>query len=348
MLDYIIVGAGLSGIAVAEELISKGRSIKVFENRSQNSSAVAGGMYNPVILKRFTLAWRADEQLETSIPFYQNLEEKLNVSLVKPLPVYRKFSSVEEQNNWFAATDKASLAPFLDSRLTASLNPCIPAPFSFGTVKGTGTVNTSLLLDAYREYLLRENILKMQDFDHNLLETGEANLKYNGVAFKKLIFCEGFGLKNNPLFNYLPLRGNKGEYLLIRAPKLKLESAVKSSVFILPQGDDIYKIGATYNPRDSSPEPTEAAKKTLLAELSKMLKCDFEVIGQVAGIRPATSDRKPLVGSHPAYKNVYCCNGFGSRGVLIAPYASKRLVQFMEQGIALPEEIDIKRFESRA
>ena len=53
-VDYIIVGLGLAGLAFAEELERNHKSFVVFEDNSQNSSLVAGGVYNPVILKRFT------------------------------------------------------------------------------------------------------------------------------------------------------------------------------------------------------------------------------------------------------------------------------------------------------
>ena len=52
-LDYIVVGLGLAGLAFIEELIEANKSFLVFEDNSQTSSLVAGGVYNPVILKRY-------------------------------------------------------------------------------------------------------------------------------------------------------------------------------------------------------------------------------------------------------------------------------------------------------
>jgi hypothetical protein len=40
---------------------------------SQNSSKIAGGLYNPVILKRFSEVWQAQEQLFDA-EVYQNIE----------------------------------------------------------------------------------------------------------------------------------------------------------------------------------------------------------------------------------------------------------------------------------
>ncbi|HSI69804.1 MAG TPA: FAD-dependent oxidoreductase [Gillisia sp.] len=344
MTDYIIVGAGLSGIALAEELTKRGKTIKVFDDNSQSSSTVAGGVFNPVILKRFTLAWNAAIQLETAIPFYKELEEKLGVTLVEELPIYRKFNSVEEQNNWFAAADKRNLAPFLDTQLRQELNPCLPSQHSFGRVKGTGRINTGLLLERYRQLLNEQDGFSSEKFDYDKLELSPEGVKYGRHEARRIIFCEGFGLKKNPYFSFLPLYGNKGEYIIIKAPALKLEVAVKSSVFILPLGDDLYKVGATYNNQDTSEVPTEEARESLLKKLSEMITCGFEIVDQVSGIRPATKDRKPIVGRHPELAHLYCCNGFGSRGVLMAPCIAKELAAHLEEGKPLDPETDLVRF----
>ena len=63
---------------------------------------VAGGLYNPVILKRFTGAWNGAAQLDYALPFYENLERKLGLKLDYQLPILRRFASIEEQNLWFS------------------------------------------------------------------------------------------------------------------------------------------------------------------------------------------------------------------------------------------------------
>ena len=55
--DYIIVGSGLASIMFAEQLRLHNKSFIVISNRSQQASVVASGLYNPVVLKRFTATW---------------------------------------------------------------------------------------------------------------------------------------------------------------------------------------------------------------------------------------------------------------------------------------------------
>ncbi|MDX1543875.1 MAG: FAD-binding oxidoreductase [Christiangramia sp.] len=344
MLDYIIVGLGLSGIAISEELEKRNKNFIVYEDNSQNSSYVAGGIFNPVILKRFTPAWKAAAQIKTAIPFYEHLEQKLQVRLIHNWNIYRRFHSVEEQNEWFVAADKPALSPFLDPELKKNDNPNLIARYSLGKVLHTGNIDTENLLDGYRAYLKSNSRLKNERFQYSDLKIEKDHFDYKGQMAANIIFCEGFGLKKNPFFDYLPLNGNKGEYITIHSEELKLEFAVKSSVFLIPLGNDLYKAGATYDHTDKTPEPTENAKERLINGLKELIKCDFKVVDQVAGIRPAVADRRPIVGEHPEIPNLYCSNGFGSRGVLIAPNMASELINYIENNVALDPEIDLRRF----
>lgn len=347
MLDYIVVGFGLAGISFCDTLEREGKTFRVVSDASQQASQVAGGLYNPVILKRFTMAWNAGDQMEAVRPFYQQLEEKLGVILDHPLRVLRRFASIEEQNTWFEAADRPGLERFLATKILPNQNPALDAPFGFGEVKHTGRIDTALLVKTYQAYLEQHDLLTFEQFDFGELNLSKDHVSYKGMRAKNIVFACGFGLKQNPYFNYLPLNGTKGELLIIKAPDFKEKSVIKSSVFTIPWGEDLYLVGATYKWKDKTNLPTEESKNELLDKLTTFLKCDFELVDHVAGIRPTVADRRPLVGQHPEYKNLYVLNGFGSRGVLIAPYASQQLFDFIEHGQTLDQEIDIQRFTKK-
>ena len=68
-LDYIVVGLGLAGLAFIEELIAANKSFLVFEDRSQTSSLVAGGIYNPVIFKTILSGMECERTIGSSTSF---------------------------------------------------------------------------------------------------------------------------------------------------------------------------------------------------------------------------------------------------------------------------------------
>ena len=343
MIDYIIVGNGLAGISFAEIALQNNKSIYVFDNNSQPSSRVAGGLYNPVVLKRFSEVWKAKEQIDFAFPLYHNIQSKLNVVFDFEMPILRKLFSIEEQNNWFQAADKPNLAPFLDSKLVTTSYDCIASPFHYGKVNHTGYLEISILIEAYTNYLKLLNCFSSEPFDYDNIDFLENEVQYKGIKAKHIIFAEGFGLHSNPFFNDLPLDGTKGELLIIKAPNLKLDVVIKSSVFMLPIGNDLYKVGATYDWFDKTNNPTEAGKQELIEKLNELISCDYEIVQHFAGVRPTVKDRRPLVGTHPKYPQLHVLNGLGTRGVMLGPYLANQLFEHIENQLPLEKEIDIIR-----
>lgn len=342
-VDYLIIGSGLAGISFAETCLLDHKTILVVNDNSQNSTTVAGGLYNPVVLKRFTKIWEAEAQLEISIPFYKSLENKLNENFLFEIPLLRKLNSIEEQNNWFTASDKPTLSNYLYSNLETLENKFVSNNYKFGKVNHTGFLDTKKLKEKYTNYLISENSYIEETFDYFKLVVEENQIQYKNIKAKQIVFAEGFGIHSNPYFNNLPLDGTKGELFIIKAEILDLNEIINSSIWILPIGNNLYKVGATYNWEDKTTTQTEKGKKELLSNLKELISCEFEIIEHLAGIRPTVKDRRPLLGRHHSHKNLYILNGMGTRGVLFAPYLSEKLYQFIENDIELDNEISINR-----
>ena len=344
-LDYIIVGLGLAGLAFAEQLIKANKSFIVFEDSSQTSSLVAGGVYNPVILKRFTPVWNAKEQLQIALPFYEGLEQKFQTTFDYKFQTKKVFKSIEDQNNWFAALDKSKLIDYLDADLDHQKKEGVIADFGFGNVKQTGRIDTKKLVDTYRGYLEKRALIKFEQFNHQQIKFHPNHLVYKDIDANRIVFCEGFGMRENIFFNYLPLNEVKGELITIHAPNLNIDFQLKSTLFVLPLGENVYKVGATFNWDDKTSNPSKEGREELIEKLEKVINVPYEILSQTAGIRPTIKDRRPLVGTQPAFPNLAILNGLGTRGVMIAPTMAKALFNYLEKGEELDSEIDIKRFE---
>ncbi len=344
-VDYIIVGLGLAGLAFVEELLAANKTFLVFEDDSQTSSLVAGGVYNPVILKRFTPVWNAKQQLEVALPFYKRLETKFNSKFDKKFETKKVFKSIEDQNNWFEAADKPLLSDYLDPEIESKKIKGIIADFGFGNVKETGRVDTKKLVEIYRVYLKLAHKIRFEKFEHQQINFGVDSIEYKNITANRIVFCEGYGMKENPFFNQLPLNEAKGELITIYAPELKIDFLLKSTLFVFPLGDNYYKVGATFNWKDKTSKPSKEGRLELIEKLKKVITIPYKIIDQTAGVRPTVKDRRPLVGVHPTYSNLAILNGLGTRGVMIAPTVAKQLFHHLEKGEELDPVTDIQRFE---
>ena len=343
-VDYIIVGLGLAGLAFSRELTKHNKTFVVFEDNSQNSSKVAGGMYNPIVLKRFNPVWDAKNQLEKAMPFYAALEELLGGKYDYKVDIHRLFTSIEEQNNWFATCDNPLLSDYMIPKVVTENFNGLDAPFGYGKVTKTGWIDTRTLLSDYKKHLEKENLIVYDQFDYKEINLDKDKVEYKNITASNVIFCEGFGLMKNPFFNTLPMEEAKGEMIVIHAPELEIDFVLKSSVFIMPLGDNLFKIGATFNWTDKTSLPTEEARKELIDKLDKLISVPYKIVDHVAGIRPTVRDRRPLVGIHNKHPQLAILNGLGTRGVMIAPTVANELYNHIENGAELRKDVNISRF----
>lgn len=342
MKDFIIVGFGLAGLNLVFQLQKQHKSFVVIDNASQQASKIAGGISNPLILKRFTKAWKADEFIPIAEKTYRELEHQLQINVFYPTPIYRKIKSAREQNDWFSATEKPALKPFMCGTLK-KLDP-IPSKFDYGQVKNSSFLNTRKLIEKYAQILSLKDQFRNEFFNYKDLEIEDESFSYQGLRAQKIVFCEGFGMRHNPFFKTLPLIGNKGEYLLLKIPELNLKGIIKTAVTLIPLGNDFYKFGATYTRNFKNQKPEAHAREFLIAKLEEIIHCPYTIIETQVGIRPTVLDRRPLIGNHPQYKNMLILNGLGSHGVMIAPTAAQWLIASEYLHKPLPKEVDVKRY----
>ena len=344
MKDVIIVGGGIAGTTLAWHWFLQGKSIQWIADDQASSSHVAAGVFNPVVLKRFSPIWKAQEQLGLMFPFYTQVQEYLEVPVIELISIWRRLHDEKERKTWIRKSVREDLDNLMQTDPVDTLLNGIEAQHGYGIVKHTGWLDTSSYMNRTMAYFKSRSEFSKEHFDHSKLNIEQNEVSYNGTKAKAIIFAEGNRLPHNPYFNTLPLQGNKGEILIIKCSGLELTQIIKSSVFLMPYKEDLFWVGATYDRDYESVEPTQEARDFLKSKLDTFLKLPYEIIDQKSGIRPTTIDRRPFVGQHSEHKNLYVFNGMGSRASLIAPWASMHLFENIYNGTELPSEMDINRF----
>ncbi len=345
MKDILIVGFGLAGLSVAQHAQELGLSFDIVNDNSQKSSKIAGGILNPIAIKRMKPVWNLESFLPYAKDYYQKLEEQygLNILTQKDIKVY--IQDNYKANLWFEALDNKRVTPYMSSQLSPNANPLFNTS-DHGRVEAHQIALTHLFSEIIAHYK-QLDCYSEHTFDYSSVSFLDAKVMYNQNSYKHLIFCEGYGIIKNPFFNTLGIYGNKGDYVIIHAKDLKTKHILKAKFFLIPLGDDTYKFGATYQRQPLDHVPSDKARAELLEALDNMIDCPYKVIDQVCGIRPTTKDRKPILGTHHTYKNLHVFNGFGSRGVMTSPLLGKQLIDYVFNSIPLAKDISINRIYAR-
>lgn len=343
----IIVGGGIAGLSLAFQLEKSALPYLIIDSGVNHSSRIAAGIINPVVFRRMALSWRVDELLPVAKSFYKSLETEFSKSFLHPITLRRAFAHQQEVDLWKSKENEASHQAYLEQ--LANTNQDIDYmnhPYGTGIVKEAYWIDTKILIDTWHQKLKQQHKLSYQRFDYQKLDLNAGIYRSPDltIEFDKVIFCEGYHGLNNPFFNYLPLQATKGELLTVKNEYLPENELLNYKCFILPVGNKQFKVGATYKWESPDIEPTQEAKTELEGHLQQLIHSKYSLVKHEAGVRPTVLDRRPLVGQHPNFPNLYLYNGLGAKGYLITPKLSEEFITYLIKNTTLDKEIDIKRY----
>ncbi|GAB5539147.1 MAG: FAD-dependent oxidoreductase [Salibacteraceae bacterium] len=337
MGNYLIIGAGLAGISLAERFLEHNHTIKVVDKVDDPSSTqVATGMANPIVFKRLNKSWLIDVLVPEAHAFYSKLETKLNAKLLEPIDLRKRITSKDYASFWNKRAKEEEYEAYLS-----------PIKCQCGPVKQAFSVDCKSLQSAYLRSLESSNMLINTDFDHSHIDVAKGNIVFQDQVFDAVIFCEGAYAVYNPLWNWLPFKVAKGDWVEIELEKEIADFVLNNVVNVIPLGNKRYKLSSSFEWDTMDWGPSPSAREELLNSFSELFNIPYKVVDQRSGLRPAASDRRPFLGEHPRKPGHYIFNGFGSKGVLLAPYFSQHLYDHITMQSDLMKEVNVKRHLKR-
>lgn len=342
-IDFLIIGQGLAGSALGYRLIREGKRVVLLDQPSKNqSSQVAAGLFNPVTGRKMVKTWKGEVLFPAITPFYQELEEITGRKFLTLQSIYRPFLSIEEQNEWMGHSSDPEMQPFLKKIEVVSQHPSLKDPFGGVMLQESGWLDIPTLLEGMATFFGER--LRQEEFKEEELIQEGGYWSYGGWKVRAIVYCNGLGAMRSRFFSFLPFAPVKGEILEVKQD-FNPSYIVNRGVFRVPLPNGNFRLGSTYTWHDLEEGPTETAQKELLNKLMEVVPIPVDqVVAHRVGIRPATKDRKPFLGKHPAYKNVYIFNGFGAKGVSLVPYFSACMRDFLLEDQPLPAEVSISRY----
>ena len=314
-LDKIqLIGHGLAGAILAETLSEAGFRIQVTDDGGPASSRVAAGLYTPLTGRRMIPSWELDQALPRVRQFYPDLEKTLGLSFHHTLDTVRIFKDEDQRN------EARNRAPKEFLRFCDVSHVPFHSPFGGAMVSGGGWVDLPIMLDGLTQR-------RKQKQEWGTWENPDL-----------ILWCQGAAAATDPLWKECGWRNAHGDVLTLEIDDLSEDHIYSFGKFLLPIGNGHFRCGATYKWNQPGPEPREEGKEELVSELRKSLKLNFRISEHRAGIRPVALARVPIAGPHPDHPEQWIFNGFGSKGVLYAPWMAERVRDLLLKGTPLPKE----------
>ncbi|AZA53529.1 NAD(P)/FAD-dependent oxidoreductase [Chryseobacterium sp. G0201] len=341
-VDYIIVGDGYAGLFFAHQLIKNNKSFILFSEGKKSASQVSAGIINPVVLKKFTTFWKAQEQIDFLKHSLKEIETYTSQNYLIEAPIHRIFHDENEQNLWLKKSGNEDLQNFLDKKFD-HLN-IVKNDFLKGKVNQSARLDVNGFFNGLFSFLENEAKLIKEKFDYSKID--ENSSTYKNFKFKNILFCEGMGVKDNPFFSDIAVIPNKGHHIKVKlSTPIPENITIKKKHFLFPTYNGLYFYGGTYDREQLHHHIDDSAVEQLVKGLSEFYPYDFEVSEVNFGFRPTVKDRRPIIGRHYQNKNLYVFNGLGARGILNGCYFSKSLYDFIENDVPLDEEVSLDRFK---
>ena len=344
VVDFLIIGQGISGTWLSYYLRKANKSFIVIDNEQPNSaSRIAAGIINPVTGRRIVKTWMTDELLFFLIPAYEELGNELNIKAIEKKSLV-DFHPTPQMKISFDERVKENVDLLFHPNDQWQYQNIFNYDFGFGEVDPCYVVNLKEILPAWRKKLLSNNQLLEEDFETTELKQEDAGITYKNIKAEKIIFCDGIHSSKNPFFKNLSFALNKGEALLIESPGIPSTHIFKKGMMLTSIQKNLFWLGSNYLWEFPDDQPTEQFRKQTELLLRSWLKVPFKIVDHKASVRPANIERRPFVGFHPAYKNIGILNGMGTKGCSLAPFFAKQLTEYLISGNEIFAEADIKRF----
>lgn len=342
-VDFLVIGQGLAGSVLSHQLLKTGKSVFIIDETSgATASRQATGLINPITGRRFVKSWLTDELQLFAETYYAQLENELASQFFKKTKVIKVLQSIEQQNDFGLRLNDDEYAKYLEPSIvkyeTGFFNT-----YGCAHISPAFKIDVNSLQQAFLKKFEAQQIIKQAAFKHTQLQILQDGFQYEDLHIANLIFAEGYLLRNNPFFSYLPIKFAKGEVLIIECPNLHLTEVLNANINITPLGANKYYVGATYDWNDDVLTPSQAKKAYLVNGLNETISVPYTILDHKVGIRPTVVDRRPLIGEHPKHKNMYVFNGMGTKGLSLAPYFAHQLISFILEGKEIHKEANINR-----
>lgn len=344
IVDYIIIGQGISGTLLSFKMMQQNISHVVIDHsKPYTASKVASGVINPITGRRFVKTWMIDELMPFAKNTYKSIEQLLNISIFQETSVL-DFHTTEQMQRAFDERAKSETV-FLNTNIEdEEFNKYFSIENGLGEIAPCYLIDLNVLIESWRNYLLKKEILIDSIFDEDEVIIDVNKVNYKNIEAKKIIYCNGVKAMQSKWFQHLPFAPNKGEALIVEILSLPKNHLYKNGITIVPWKENLFWVGSSYEWNYENENPSKSFKEKIETVLNEWLKMPFKIKEHLSSLRPTNTERRPFVGVLQHLPQIGILNGMGTKGCSLAPYFANELVNHLLTNESINKEVDVNRF----
>lgn len=341
--EFLILGAGVSGLAVAQRLLMQGAKVIIVERGAvgRESSWAGGGILSPLcpwdysdavnnLCKSITTdysAWITMLHAETSI------DPEYECSGMLVLPSF----DVEAAQAWCASQNMPM--QLVDQAYTSGKGLLL---------HGVAQVRNPRLIQALRKHVVMLGGRIVEQCEVRGITTAGDTVQSLTTACgefsaDRYIVCAGAWSKQ-VLGQYalqLDIKPVRGQMLLFKfdSPPLR-HILLQDGMYLIPRRDGHLLVGSTLEDVGFDKSTTIEARDSLWRRAQLLLPAlhEMPLKQHWSGLRPASPHNIPTIGRHPQLENLYINSGHFRYGVTMAPASATILLNELN-GVEQPFDV---------
>ncbi|RDC52503.1 glycine oxidase ThiO [Acinetobacter sp. RIT592] len=349
-MHIAIVGAGITGLMSALELLEQGCSVTLFDQQAagQAASWAGGGILSPMYPWRYPAAVNA--LARHAKPMYQDWNQKLQPFTGIDFQIHETGMLIFDESDFeiglsYAKThqDPQQQAELLDQAKLQQINPRInQSKFKQAIYfPELANIRNPRLLQSIIRYLRHHpRVTWQEDCKITRLNIQQGCVKSISDEHGRIFQADQYVFTTGAWSQYwsqqlgleIPVQPVQGQMLLFKTPENWLPTMCMNKVmYLIPRPDGHVLCGSSMRQVGFDTSPSSKIRQDILQACIEMVPelGDFPLVKQWAGLRPSSPNGIPYIGRIPKLHNAWANFGHFRNGLCMGPASGKLLAQLI-------------------
>lgn len=348
-MHIAIIGAGVSGLLSALELVEHGCTVSIFDQAQAGHAAswAGGGILSPMYPWRYPEAVNALAQYGKTE--YQRYNAKISAITGIDFQIHDTGMLIFDREDFevgLAYKDRhhepMQRCELLEDEALHQINPKVSKQFKhaihFPELSNIRNPRLLQSLVAYLEQHPKVELYPQQQIVKFDLQQHRVQAMY--TAQGQRIQADAFVIATGAWSSHwatqldleIPVQPVQGQMLLFKTPAQWLPTMCMNQVmYLIPRQDGHVLCGSSVRHCGFDTEPDQVTQNNILEHCLNMVPdiAQFPIVKRWAGLRPGSPDGVPYIGKMPELDNLWANFGHYRNGLCMGPASAQLLRQLM-------------------